>query len=272
MLALKCALAALLGRAALAVIPDLVHATAEFLIFVVNAIVSPFATAHALVGAVLHGMWPVFATGLALIQASTLALTALIVGLLGGLLVGFLLGFLKGSWWGWLVYIDQLYAACIGLTRVLRPRIDAAMDAAVNSTDVTRRFVEILNVMPKPKTGIDFVRYFTGPMTMARALQHPDAVVALSYGMGREQVAVMETRLVLRIYVAQLHIAWATAWGDAARAKDVYDEAVIWMRVLHELIVIRREARAMRATSPPDADHRHADALARPYLSLKKTL
>ncbi len=266
-----------------------------FINSIAGAIVWPFTGTCALIGAVLGGIWlvllelgfMVFAVlrwvvavlqwvvalpsgVIALIQTSTLALTALLLGLAVGVAAGFLVGFLAGGSWGWTFYTQQLHVACTALTRWLRPRIDAAMEAAVHDTGVTRRFVEILNVMPPPKTGIDFVRYFTGPLTMVRALQHPDAPVALAYAQGREQVALVETRLVVRVYLAQLEMAWATAWGNADRAKAIYDESVIWMRALHELILVRREARKLRDTMPPETYHRHADALAAPFLTLKE--
>lgn len=174
---------------------------------------------------------------LGLIQGSAFALAPPVLGALGGLIVGLLIG----GGWG---HTAQLARASRWVTRLLRPRIDAALAAALDDPLVTRRFVQTLNALPAPQTGIDFMRSATDPLTTVRALQHPDALVALAYDMGRDRVTVLEARLVWRIYRAQIRMAWATACGDVVRAGRVYNESVIWMRALHEVITVRRDAPA----------------------------
>lgn len=178
----------------------------------------------------------------------TTALACVFTGLVIGLLVGLVIGFFLGSWWGWIFFIDQYYHVCLAISRQLRPRIQAVVNAAIEDPDVTRRFVACMETMPRPKTGIDFMRYNITPMEMVRALQHPDAPVALAYTLGREEVAAMEARLMCRIYIAHLHMTWAVGRGCAEDAERIHYGAALWMRALRELVLVRRQARAMRPT------------------------
>jgi hypothetical protein len=202
----------------------------------------------------------------AVVGGSAAATAGVLVGLLLGLLTGTAIGFFNGSWWGWLFFEDQYYLACVAVSRALRPRIQSALDAALDDPLVTRRFVEFMNAMARPKTGIDFVRYRIGAMSMVRALQHPEAAVALAHGNGRDRVATFEARLSWRIYTAQLRTAWATARGDKAQADRISHDAAILMRALHELVTVREHARALRATLHSTADLGAAESRAARFL------